>query len=390
MSPPCQTHVTAEQLNVMEPFYPLHAYVCDRCLLVQLEEFVGPSEIFSEYAYFSSYSDSWVAHAKRYADSMCSLLGLGAKSSVMEIASNDGYLLQHFVARGVPVLGIEPAANVARVAQDKGIRSVVKFFGRQTAREIAAEYGKPDLLLGNNVLAHVPDLNDFVAGMQILLGERGTITMEFPHLYRLMEQNQFDTIYHEHFSYFSLLTVEKVFAAHGLTLFDVEELPTHGGSLRIYGRHTQDSSRPVSARFIALRKRELDEGFGTLERYAHFTEQVMETKRDILRFLVEAKRAGKRIVGYGAPGKGNTLLNYCGIRTDFLDFTVDRNPYKQGKYTPGTHIPILGPEAIRAARPDYIFILPWNLKEEIVQALDYAREWGCRFVVPIPKIEILS
>ena len=390
MSPPCQTHITPEQLNVMEPFYPLHAYVCDRCLLVQLEEFVGPSDIFSEYAYFSSYSDSWVAHAKRYADSMCQLLGLGAKNTVMEIASNDGYLLQHFVARGVPVLGIEPAANVARAAQDKGIRTVVKFFGQQTAREIAAEYGNPDLLLGNNVLAHVPDLNDFVAGMRILLGERGTITMEFPHLYRLMEQNQFDTIYHEHFSYFSLLTVEKVFAAHGLTLFDVEELPTHGGSLRIYGRHSQDSSRPVSARLVELRKRELDEGFGTLERYTHFTEQVMDTKRDILQFLVEAKRAGKRIVGYGAPGKGNTLLNYCGIRTDFLDFTVDRNPYKQGKYTPGTHIPILAPEAIRVARPDYIFILPWNLREEIVHALDYVREWGCRFVVPIPKIEILG
>jgi len=390
MSPPCQTHVTREQLNVMEPFYPLHAYVCDRCLLVQLEEFVGPSEIFSEYAYFSSYSDSWVAHAKRYADDMCQLLALGEKSTVMEIASNDGYLLQHFVARRVPVLGIEPAANVARVAQDKGIRSVVKFFGRQTAREIAAEYGKADLLLGNNVLAHVPDLNDFVAGMKILLGERGTITMEFPHLYRLMEQNQFDTIYHEHFSYFSLLTVEKVFAAHGLTLFDVEELPTHGGSLRIYGRHEQDSSRPVSARLNELRSRETAEGFGTLERYTSFTAQVMDTKRDILRFLIEAKQTGKRIVGYGAPGKGNTLLNYCGIRTDFLDFTVDRNPYKQGKFTPGTHIPILAPEAIRDARPDYIFLLPWNLRDEIVRNLDYVREWGCHFVVPIPRIEVLS
>ena len=390
MSPPCQTHVTQEQLNVMEAFYPLHAYVCDKCLLVQLEEFVGPSEIFSEYAYFSSYSDSWVAHAKRYVDQMCELLGLGAKSMVMEIASNDGYLLQHFVARKVPVLGIEPAANVAKTAQDKGIRTTVKFFGQQSAREIAAEYGKPDLLLGNNVLAHVPDLNDFVAGMKILLGERGTLTMEFPHLYRLMEQNQFDTIYHEHFSYFSLNTVEQVFAAHGLTLFDVEELPTHGGSLRIYGRHAKDSSRPVSARLVELRNRELSEGFGTLERYDSFGQQVVATKRDILRFLIEAKGAGKKIVGYGAPGKGNTLLNYCGIRTDFLDFTVDRNPYKQGKYTPGTHIPILDPEAIRDARPDYIFILPWNLKDEIVRSLDYVRTWGCRFVVPIPKIEILS
>jgi hypothetical protein len=389
MSPPCQTHITPEQLGAMEPFYPLHAYVCGRCFLVQLEEFVGPSEIFGEYAYFSSYSDSWVAHAKRYADRMCKLLGLGGKSSVMEIASNDGYLLQHFVARNVPVLGIEPAANVARVAQDNGIRTVVKFFGQQTARELAAEYGKPDLLLGNNVLAHVPDLNDFVAGMKVLLGERGTLTMEFPHLYRLMEQNQFDTIYHEHFSYFSLLTVEKVFAEHGLTLFDVEELPTHGGSLRIYGRHEQDASRAVSEQVIELRERELTEGFDTLERYASFTEQVKATKRDILSFLVGAKSAGKKIVGYGAPGKGNTLLNYCGIRTDFLDFTVDRNPYKQGKYTPGTHIPILAPEAIREARPDYIFILPWNLRDEIVGSLEYTRAWGCRFVVPIPKIEVL-
>ena len=389
MSPPCQTHITPEQLNAMEAFYPLHAYVCERCFLVQLEEFVGPSDIFTEYAYFSSYSDSWVAHAKRYVDHICQLLGLDDRSSVMEIASNDGYLLQHFVARRVPVLGIEPAANVARVAQEKGIPTVVKFFGQQTAREIAAEHGKPDLLLGNNVLAHVPDLNDFVAGMKILLADKGTITMEFPHLYRLMEQNQFDTIYHEHFSYFSLMTVEKVFAAHGLTLFDVEELPTHGGSLRIYVRHQEDSSRPVSDRVNALRARELAEGFGTLEHYTGFDKRVMATKRDILRFLIDAKAAGKKIVGYGAPGKGNTLLNYCGIRTDFLDFTVDRNPYKQGKYTPGTHIPILAPEAIREARPDYIFILPWNLRDEIVSSLAYVREWGCRFVVPIPRIEVI-
>jgi len=390
MSPPCQTHITAEQLNSMEAFYPLHAYVCEHCFLVQLEEFVGPADIFSEYAYFSSYSDSWVAHAKRYADQMCEILGLGAQSSVMEIASNDGYLLQHFVARGIPVLGIEPAANVAEAARQKGVRTIVKFFGYATALEIAKEYGKPDLLLGNNVLAHVPDLNDFVSGMKALLGERGTLTMEFPHLYRLMQENQFDTIYHEHFSYFSLMTVEKVFAAHGLTLFDVEELPTHGGSLRIYARHTEDLTRPVSRRLVDLRERELSEGFATLEKYAGFTEQVLATKRDILRFLIEAKAAGKKIVGYGAPGKGNTLLNYCGIRTDFLDFTVDRNPYKQGKYTPGTHIPILAPEAIREARPDYIFILPWNLRDEIISSLDYVRAWGCRFVIPIPKIQVVD
>jgi SAM-dependent methyltransferase len=390
MSPLCQTHITQEQLNHMEPFYPLHALLCEKCFLVQLEEFVAPGDIFSEYAYFSSYSDSWVAHAKRYAEGMCERFGIGAKSKVMEIASNDGYLLQHFVARGVPVLGIEPAANVAKVAIEKGIPSEVKFFGRETATYVAATHGRPDLLLGNNVLAHVPDLNDFVGGMKILLAPGGVITMEFPHLYQLMKHNQFDTIYHEHFSYFSFVTVEKVFAAHGITLFDVEEIDTHGGSLRIYGRHTDDSAKAVSSRLVELRNREIAEGFTTVERYDSFTQQVMETKRDILRFLVEAKAAGKKIVGYGAPGKGNTLLNYCGIRIDFLDFTVDRNPYKQDKYTPGTHIPILAPEAIREARPDYIFILPWNLRKEIVSSLAYVREWGCRFVVPIPKIEVID
>ncbi len=390
MSPLCQTHITAEQLNHMEPFYPLHAYVCGNCFLVQLEEFVAPGDIFSEYAYFSSYSDSWVAHAKAYADHMRALLKLNSASRVMEIASNDGYLLQHFVAHGIPVLGIEPAANIAEVARSKGIPSLVRFFGRETARHIIAEHGKPDLLLGNNVLAHVPDLNDFVGGMKLLLAPAGTITMEFPHLYRLMEQNQFDTIYHEHFSYFSFLTVEKVFAAHGLTLFDVEELGTHGGSLRIYARHDSDLSRPVSNRVKELRGRELAEGFGSLERYQSFTEQVLATKRQILQFLIQAKLAGKKIVGYGAPGKGNTLLNYCGIRTDFLDFTVDRNPYKQGKYTPGTRIPIKSPDEIRAARPDYIFILPWNLRDEIVSTMSFVREWGCRFVVPIPRVEVLD
>jgi len=390
MSPLCQTHITQEQLNHMEPFYPLHALLCEKCFLVQLEEFVAPGDIFSEYAYFSSYSDSWVAHAKRYAEAMCERFGIGAKSKVMEIASNDGYLLQHFVARGVPVLGIEPAANVAKVAIEKGIPSEVKFFGRETATYVAATHGRPDLLLGNNVLAHVPDLNDFVGGMKILLAPGGVITMEFPHLYQLMKHNQFDTIYHEHFSYFSFVTVEKVFAAHGITLFDVEEIDTHGGSLRIYGRHTDDSAKAVSSRLVELRNREIAEGFTTVERYESFTQQVMETKRDILRFLVEAKAAGKKIVGYGAPGKGNTLLNYCGIRIDFLDFTVDRNPYKQDKYTPGTHIPILAPEAIREARPDYIFILPWNLRKEIASSMAYVREWGCRFVVPIPKIEVLD
>ncbi|HVW69000.1 MAG TPA: class I SAM-dependent methyltransferase [Steroidobacteraceae bacterium] len=389
MSPLCQTHITAEQLNHMEPFYPLHAYVCDGCWLVQLQEFVAPGDIFSEYAYFSSYSDSWVEHARRYSELMCERFHIGAHSKVIEIASNDGYLLRHFVARGVPVLGVEPAANVARTAIEHGVPSLVKFFGRETAREIAATHGKPDLLLGNNVLAHVPDLNDFVGGMKLLLGPTGLITMEFPHLYQLMRFNQFDTIYHEHFSYFSFMTVERVFAAHGLVLFDVEELPTHGGSLRIYARHAEDTSKPVSGRVSELRERERADGFETLGRYAAFAEQVRETKRSILAFLIEAKRLGKSIVGYGAPGKGNTLLNYCGIRQDFLDYTVDRNPYKQGKYTPGTHIPIVSPDRIRQTRPDYVFILPWNLAEEISAQCAYIRDWGGQFVVPIPEIRRL-
>lgn len=374
----------------MEPFYPLHAYVCEKCFLVQLEEFVAPDDIFTEYAYFSSYSDSWVEHAKRYCELMIERFGFGPSSKVVEIASNDGYLLQHFKARNIPVLGIEPAANVSKVAIEKGIPSENVFFGRQTARDIAARYGHADLLLGNNVLAHVPDLNDFVAGMKILLAPQGVITMEFPHLYQLMKLNQFDTIYHEHFSYFSFFTVEQVFRAHGITLFDVQEIPTHGGSLRIYGRHADDQTKPVTSAVSELRQREIDEGYNRLETYGAFAEQVRETKRKVLEFLIQAKRAGKKVVGYGAPGKGNTLLNYCGIRTDFLDFTVDRNPYKQGKYTPGTHIPILAPEAIREAKPDYIFILPWNLRDEIVRSMSFVREWGCKFVVPIPEVEVID
>jgi 2-polyprenyl-3-methyl-5-hydroxy-6-metoxy-1,4-benzoquinol methylase len=390
MSPLCETYITSEQLNHMEPFYPLHAYVCERCFLVQLEEFVAPGHIFSEYAYFSSYADSWVEHARQYCELMCERFGIDRSSRVVEIASNDGYLLRHFVAKGVPVLGVEPAANVAEVAIRNGIPSVVKFFGTQTARELAAEFGKPDLLLGNNVLAHVPDLNDFVAGMKALLGERGVITMEFPHLLELMQHNQFDTIYHEHFSYFSFATVTEVFRHHGLTLFDVERLPTHGGSLRIYGRHTEDASKPVGTRARDLLALEERSGLGKLATYAAFAEQVRETKRALLEFLIGAKRAGKRIVGYGAPGKGNTLLNYCGIGTDFLDFTVDRNPYKQGKYTPGTHIPILHPDELIKARPDYVLLLPWNLKDEILATVGRTPGLEARFVVPIPTVEILG
>ena len=389
VSPLCESFVAPGQLASMEPFYPLHAYVCQRCFLVQLQEFVTPGEIFTEYAYFSSYSTSWVEHARRYAEMMIDRFKLAGGSKVMEIASNDGYLLQHFVARGIRVLGIEPAANVAKVAIDKGVPTIIRFFGRDAAAAIAAEHGRPDVLLGNNVLAHVPDINDFVGGMKVLLAPGGVITMEFPHLARLMAENQFDTIYHEHFSYLSFVVVERIFAQHGITLFDVEELPTHGGSLRIYGRHAEDEDRPVSARARDLREREIEDGFLTLERYRSFEEQVKAAKRKLLTFLIDAKQRGKTIAAYGAPGKGNTLLNYCGIRTDFVDFAVDANPYKHGRFTPGTRIPIFPPAKIREARPDYVLILPWNLKDEIMAQAAYIREWGGKFVVPIPEVRVL-
>ena len=388
MSPLCESFLPGDHLNEMEPFYPLHAQVCGNCFLVQLQTYVTPEDIFSDYAYFSSYSDSWLAHAKKYTDQMLERWGIGANSFVVELASNDGYLLQYFVEKRVPVLGIEPAANVAEVAKKKGVPTLVKFFGRETARELAAAGKQADLLLGNNVLAQVPDLNDFVAGMKILLKASGIITMEFPHLQRLMEENQFDTIYHEHFSYFSFLTAEKIFAAHGLTLFDVEELPTHGGSLRIYGRHEEDSSKPVSARVTGLRQREEAAGYTRLETYSRFAEQVKETKRKLLEFLIQAKRGGKKIAGYGAPGKGNTLLNYCAIRSDFLDYTVDRNPYKHGRFLPGTHVPIFPPDRIYETKPDFLLILPWNLKDEIIEQNAFIREWGGKFVVPIPEVQI--
>jgi SAM-dependent methyltransferase len=390
MSPLCESYVPAERLSSMERFYPLRVYVCERCLLVQLEEFVAPGEIFSEYAYFSSYSDSWVEHARRYCELVTARFGLGPRSRVMEIASNDGYLLQHFVAKGIPVLGIEPAANVAQTAVAKGVPTVVRFFGRQAAEEIRGQHGAPDLIVGNNVLAHVPDINDFVSGMKALLKAGGVITMEFPHVLELIELNQFDTIYHEHFSYLSLGTVERIFGAHGLAVFDVERIPTHGGSLRIYACHAGDEGKPTSERVAALRALEASKGYDRLEAYLSFEESVRRTKRTLLEFLIRARGEGKRIVGYGAPGKGNTLLNYCGIRTDFLEFTVDRNPYKHGKFTPGTHIPILPPQRLLEARPDYVLILPWNLREEIVESLAGIREWGGRFVIPIPTVGILG
>ena len=388
LSPLCESYIAPAQLGEPERLYPLHCFVCDKCFLVQLPEHVTAREIFEEYAYFSSYSESWLSHARNYVASVSDRLGLGAQSLVIELASNDGYLLQYFRANGVPVLGIEPAKNVAQAAMDKGIPCVTEFFGQNLARRLTGEGRKADLLLGNNVLAHVPDINDFVAGMKILLADDGVITMEFPHLIRLVEENQFDTIYHEHFSYFSFTTVERIFAAHGLALFDVEELPTHGGSLRIYACHGNDSSKPVSAQVAALKAREEAWGISRLERYRAFAAKVEATKRNILRFLIEARETGKSVAGYGAPGKGNTLLNYCGIRSDFLDYTVDLNPYKQGKYTPGTRIPIYPPEHIRKTKPDFLFILPWNLREEIMAQNAFIREWGGKFVVPIPEVTV--
>jgi len=390
MSPLCESYVPSERLNQMEPFYPLHVYICHKCFLVQLQEYVKPEEIFGEYAYFSSYSDDWLNHSKIYVEKMIDRYQLNRNSRVIEIASNDGYLLQYFIQREIPALGIEPARNVAAVAIGKGIPTIMEFFGRDSAEMVAAEQGKADLLIGNNVLAQVPDLNDFVAGMKILLGEGGVVTMEFPHLMRLMEGNQFDTIYHEHFSYFSFIAAERIFAAHGLTLFDVEELPTHGGSLRIFARHEADSSHRLGERILELRNREEKYGFRQMKTYSLFGERVKEAKRKILEFLITAKRDGKKIVGYGAPGKGNTLLNYCGIRTDFIEYTVDRNPYKQGKFLPGTHIPIHPPEKIFVTRPDYLFILPWNFKEEIIRQMAPIQEWGGKFAIPIPEMTVVG
>jgi SAM-dependent methyltransferase len=389
MSPLCESYLGAEQLNQMEPFFPLHVWVCDQCYLVQLEQYVSAEEIFTEYAYFSSYADTWVAHAKAYVDSVTERFGLNERSLVIEVASNDGYLLQHFLPKGVPVLGVEPAANVAKAAEDKGIPTLVKFFGRETARELVESGRRADLVAGNNVLAQVPDLNDFVAGLSAVLKPHGVVTLEFPHLMRLIEGNQFDTIYHEHFSYFSFISTEKIFAAHGLRVFDVEELPTHGGSLRVYGCLRDDASRAESPRAVELRQREMAQGFTSMARYEGFNEQVKETKRKLLEFLIGAARAGKHVAGYGAPGKGNTLLNYCGIRTDFIAYTVDRNPYKQGKFLPGTHIPIFPPEKIRETRPDYLVILPWNFKDEIIAQNAFIRDWGGQFVVPIPELSVI-
>jgi hypothetical protein len=389
MSPLCESYLSADQLDRMEPFYPLHVLVCERCWLVQLQEYVSGEEIFRDYAYFSSYSDSWLDHARRYTDGMIERFKLGREHLAVEIASNDGYLLQYFVKRGVPCLGIEPAANIAPHAEAKGVPTLVEFFGQPVARRLAAEGRRAALLIGNNVLAQVHDINDFVGGMATLLAPAGVVTVEFPHLVRMVEENQFDTIYHEHFSYFSFVSAERIFAAHGLTLFDVEEIPTHGGSLRIYARHAGDQTHPVTPAVGQLRTRERDLGLETAAYYESFAERVKETKRKLLAFLIDAKRAGARVVGYGAPGKGNTLLNYCGIRTDFLEYTVDRSPHKQGKFLPGTHIPIHAPDRIEQQPPDYVLILPWNLRDEIARQLAGLRQRGSRLVVPIPEVQLL-
>jgi SAM-dependent methyltransferase len=388
-SPLANSYISPDRVGAMEPFYPLRALVCGRCFLVQLEEFETPAQIFSDYAYFSSYSTSWLEHCRRYVERTVDTLGLTEHSNVVEIASNDGYLLQYFQACGVPVLGVEPAANVASVALERGIPTIVEFFGRESAAALAEEHAA-DLIIGNNVLAHVPDLNDFVGGLKILLAPGGTITMEFPHLLTLIENRQWDTIYHEHFSYFSFLTASRVFAAHGLRLFDVEELPTHGGSLRIYGAHHDDATKPDTWRTLELRDRERGAGFEEMDTYTCYRARVDADKRRILEFLIGLKNDGRRLAGYGAPAKGNTLLNYCGVRGDFLDYTVDLNPHKQGRLLPGSHIPIRAPQTIREDRPDVVVILPWNLKDEIVQQLSFIGEWGGVFAARTPELELLS
>ncbi|MBM4386813.1 MAG: methyltransferase domain-containing protein [Deltaproteobacteria bacterium] len=364
----------------------MRAFVCEKCRLVQLVHSVSPEELFSHYAYFSSYSESWLQYAKDYARDAVERFGLDSSTPVIEIASNDGYLLQYFKEKDIPVLGIEPARNVASVAEQSGIPTLVAFFSEATAAKLAAQGNKPKFLVGNNVLAHVPDINDFVAGLKTLLARNGVVTMEFPHLLRLMEQNQFDTIYHEHFSYLSLMAVETIFAFHGLRIFDVDELPTHGGSLRIYACHTENKEKPDAENLHRLLSLEREAGLHKLETYTSFGEKVKATKRNLVSYLIELKNRGKTIVGYGAPAKGNTLLNYCGIGKDFLDYTVDRNPHKQGLFLPGTHIPIYAPDKIAETKPDYVLILPWNLKDEIVNQMAHIRSWGAKFIVPIPTV----
>lgn len=390
MSPLSNSYLKEEDLLKDEAIYPLHAYVCEKCFLVQLEQFETPTHIFSDYAYFSSYSDSWLKHAENYVQEMMQRFKFNSSNQVIEIASNDGYLLRYFKEKGIPVLGIEPAANVADVAQAAGIPTQIKFFSVQTAKELLKEKKQADLLIGNNVLAHVPDLNDFVAGMKLVLKPHGIITMEFPHLWKLMVEHQFDTIYHEHFSYFSFITVEKIFAKHGLSIFDVQELSTHGGSLRIFAKHQEDHSKEISLTVAELKEREISFGLDKLATYQAFQKNVAQTKESLLKFFIETKKQGKTVVGYGAPAKGNTLLNFCGVGREDIDYTVDRSRYKQGRFLPGTHIAIKEPAEISKTKPDYLLILPWNLKDEIMQQMAYINSWGGKFVIPIPYTKILN
>ena len=389
-SPPCESFLSAEQLNQVEHFYPLHVRICGACLLVQLEAYVPAEEIFTEYAYFSSFSDSWVAHARAYTDMIVERLGLDESTLVLEVASNDGYLLQHFAERRIPTLGVDPAANVAEAARERGVETLVDFFDARVAGELAAEGRRPALVIANNVLAQVPELNDFVGGLELVLADHGVVTVEVPHLVRLVEGLQYDTIYHEHYSYFSLTTLVVLFERHGLEIFDAEELPSHCGSLRVYLKRHGDDAHQRSPRVDAVLAAEAEGGYDRLEGYAGFGRRVQESRWALLELLIRLRSAGKSVAGYGAPGKGNTLLNYCGIRTDLVGYTVDRNPYKQGKYLPGTHIPIYAPERLAETRPDYLLLLPWNLKREIMTQLSYAREWSARVIVPIPSAEVLE
>jgi SAM-dependent methyltransferase len=388
MSPLCENYPSAANLNSGEVYYPLHVHICENCWLVQLEEYESPGNIFSEYAYFASYSDSWLKHCERYCQEVSRRFGLGSHSFVVEVASNDGYLLQYLVRSGVPVLGIEPAANVAKAAVEKGVATQVSFFGIDVAKGLVAEGRSADLVIGNNVLAQVPDLNDFVEGLKILLKPDGILTLEFPHLLRLIDLNEFDTIYHEHFSYFSLIATLKILEAHGLHIFDVEELKSHGGSLRIFACRSESQLHPASPNVQKVLDDEIAAKLDRIEGYEGFARQVKETKNELMKFLVTASMQGKSVAGYGAPGKSATLLHYCGIGSDYIEYTVDRSAYKQGRFLPGTHIPIHHPDRIRETKPDYVVILPWNLKDEIMQQLEYIREWGGQFVVPIPRVAV--
>jgi SAM-dependent methyltransferase len=387
--PPCESYIGPEHTHEPQPVYPLRVFVCEACYLAQLEPLVSPQRIFTEYAYFASYSDTWVGHAAAFTAGAIDRFRLGRQSFVVEVGSNDGYLLQHFVAAGIPCLGIDPAANVAAAARERGVTTEIAFFGKPLGRRLAAEGRRADLIVANNVLAQVPDLHAFVAGLRLLLKPGGVITIEFPHLLRLMAENQFDTIYHEHFSYFSFLAAERVLAQHRLRCFDVDKLATHGGSLRLYVCHRDDAGNMPGRAVAEMRAEEHAARLDCLDTYSQFAERILQVKRDILRFLADAKNRGCRIAGYGAPGKGNTLLNYCGVGTDFIDYTVDRNPYKQGKLLPGSRIPVHHPDKIMETRPDYVFILPWNLKEEVMEQMRGIRAWGGRFVIPIPRVAVV-